>query len=121
MDAEGRAPSPDQSVDPSCLELLDQAVADQKGIVNVAVDTAGETITFAYDPRRVEEDDILRMAHNVAPALQQRWETCTLRLEKRGGRACESCALALERQVGQLPGVRRATASFNGGVMACPL
>jgi Cd2+/Zn2+-exporting ATPase len=118
MDAEGRAPSPDQSVDPSCLELLDQAVADQKGIVNVAVDTAGETITFAYDPRRVEEDDILRMAHNVAPALQQRWETCTLRLEKRGGRACESCALALERQVGQLPGVRRATASFNGGVMA---
>jgi Cd2+/Zn2+-exporting ATPase len=41
-----------------------------------------------------------------------------MRLEKRGGRACESCALALERQVGRLPGVRRATASFNGGVMA---
>ena len=118
MDAEGRAPSPDQSIDPSCLELLDQAVADQKGIVNVAVDTAGETITFAYDPQRVEEDDILRMAHEVAPALQERWERCTLRLEKRGGRACESCALALERQVGRLPGVRRATASFNGGVMA---
>ena len=118
MHVEGRTPSPDQSADPSCLELLDQAVAGQKGIVNVAVDTADETITFAYDPQRVEEDDILRMAHNVAPALQQRWETCTLRLEKRGGRACESCALALERQVGQLPGVRRATASFNGGVMA---
>jgi len=108
----------EQTEDPSCLELLDQAVADQKGIVDVAVDTAGETITFAYDPRRVAEDDILRVAHDVAPALQQRWETCTLRLEKRGGRACESCALALERQVGRMPGVRRATASFNGGVMA---
>ncbi len=41
-----------------------------------------------------------------------------MRLEKRGGRACESCALNLERHVGQLPGVRRATASFAGGVMS---
>jgi Cd2+/Zn2+-exporting ATPase len=104
--------------DPTCLQLLDRAVADQKGIIDVAVDTAGETMTFAYDPRRVDEDDILRVAHEVAPTLQSRWETCTMRLEKRGGRACESCALALERQVGQLPGVRRATASFAGGVMA---
>ncbi|WP_374688848.1 heavy metal translocating P-type ATPase [Promineifilum sp.] len=104
--------------DPTCLQLLDQAVAGQKGIIDVAVDTAGETMTFAYDPRRVDEDDILRVAHEVAPTLQARWETCTMRLEKRGGRACESCALALERQVGQLPGVRRATASFAGGVMA---
>ena len=104
--------------EPTCLDLLDQAVADQKGIVNVAVDTADETITFAYDPRRVDEDDILRVAHDVAPALQERWQRCTMRLEKRGGRACESCALALERQVGRLPGVRQATASFAGGVMA---
>ncbi len=118
MHVEGRTPLPDPSADPSCLELLDQAVGDRKGIVNVALDTADETITFAYDPQRVAEDDILRVAHEIAPALQQRWETCTMRLEKRGGRACESCALALERQVGQLPGVRRATASFNGGVMA---
>ena len=111
-------PRPIEAEEPSCLELLDEAVADQKGIVNVAVDTADETITFAYDPQRVSEGDILRVAHAVAPALQQRWERCTLRLEKRGGRACESCALALERQVGRLPGVRQATASFAGGVMA---
>ena len=58
MHVEGRTPSPDQSADPSCLELLDQAVGDRKGIVNVALDTADETITFAYDPQRVAEDDI---------------------------------------------------------------
>ncbi|MBK7218995.1 MAG: heavy metal translocating P-type ATPase [Candidatus Promineofilum sp.] len=118
MRADDLSPSADRADDPSCLQLLDQAVAGRKGIVNVAVDTADETITFAYDPHRVAEDDILRVAHDVAPALQERWERCTLRLEKRGGRACESCALALERQVGRMPGVRRATASFNGGVMA---
>ena len=104
--------------DLSCLELLDETVAAQDGIVDVALDTVGETVTFAYDPRRVDEGDITRLAHEVGPILQDRWQTCTMRLEKRGGRACESCALNLERHVGSLPGVRRATASFAGGVMA---
>ena len=102
----------------SCLELLDETIAPQVGIVDVSLDTAGETVTFAYDPHRVNEGDIARLAYEVGPVLQERWQTCTMRLEKRGGRACASCALALERQVGSLPGVRRATASFAGGVMS---
>jgi Zn2+/Cd2+-exporting ATPase len=109
---------PTTEEDQSCLELLDEAVAQQDGIVDVELDTAGETVTFAYDAQRMAEGDIARLAYEVGPILQDRWQTCTMRLEKRGGRACESCALALERQVGQLPGVRRATASFAGGVIA---
>ena len=104
--------------EPSCLDLIDETVIAHDGIVDVELDTAGETVTFAYDPRRVNEGDIARLAHEVGPILQDRWQTCTMRLEKRGGRACESCALNLERQVGRIPGVRRATASFAGGVMA---
>ncbi len=104
--------------DLSCLELLDEAVAAHEGVLDVAVDTAGETVTFAYDPGRVNEGDITDLAQEVAPILQDRWRTCTMRLGKRGGRGCESCALNLERHVGSLPGVRRATASFAGGVMA---
>jgi Zn2+/Cd2+-exporting ATPase len=104
--------------DQTCLELLDEAVAQQDGIVDVELDTAAESVTFGYDPRQVAEGDIARLAYEVSPILQDRWQTCTMRLQKRGGRACESCALALERQVGQLPGVRRATVSFAGGVMA---
>ncbi len=104
--------------DLSCLELLDEAVATHEGIIDVTVDTAEETVTFAYDPRRMHEGDIANLAHEVAPILQDRWQTCTMRLGKHGGRGCESCALNLERHVGGLPGVRRATASFVGGVMA---
>ena len=104
--------------DLSCLELLDEAVATHEGILDVAVDTAEETVTFAYDPQRVGDGDITALAHEVAPILQERWQTCTMRLGKRGGRGCESCALNLERHVGSMPGVRRATASFAGGVMA---
>ena len=113
-----REPAAAPIEDLSCLELLDETLAGRDGIVDVAVDTAAETVTFAYDPRRVAEGDIARLAYEVAPILQDRWQTCTMRLDKRGGRSCESCALALERQVGQLPGVRRATASFAGGVMS---
>jgi Cd2+/Zn2+-exporting ATPase len=102
----------------SCLELIDDTLSERDGIVDIALDTAGETVTFAYDPHLVAEGDVARLAYEVGPVLQDRWRTCTMRLEKRGGRACESCALALERQVGQLPGVRRATASFTGGVMS---
>lgn len=104
--------------DQSCLELLDEAVVGEDGIVHVELDTKAEKVRFDYDPSLISEEDIHRIAAVMEPTLQQRWSNCTMRLEKRGGRACESCALALERQVQEIPGVRRATASYAGGVMS---
>jgi Cd2+/Zn2+-exporting ATPase len=104
--------------DESCLELIDEAVAGEDGIINVAIDTAEGQVMFDYDPSRVDDSDIIRMAQTIGPELEERWQRCTMRLDRRGGRACESCALNLERQIGQMEGVRRATASFAGGVMS---
>ncbi|MCP4423257.1 MAG: cadmium-translocating P-type ATPase [Chloroflexi bacterium] len=104
--------------DTSCLEVINEAVAGHSGIVNVAVDTGDETVAFDYDPDRVSEADIAAAARRVAPTLRQRWSSCTMRLEHHGGRACESCALSLERQLKQTLGVRRATASYLGGVLS---
>ncbi|MEJ2748234.1 MAG: cation-translocating P-type ATPase, partial [Anaerolineae bacterium] len=103
--------------DLSCLEVINETVADQDGIVNVCVDTQNETVAFDYDPHRVTEADIVAAAQRVAPTLHKRWNSCTMRLEHHGGRACESCALSLERQLQRMPGVRRATASYLGGVL----
>lgn len=102
----------------SCLELLDDAVADEDGIVHVELDTEAEQVRFDFDPKLIAESDINRIAQAMEPTLHQRWSSCTMRLGKRGGRACESCALALERQVQEIPGVRRATASYAGGVLS---
>ena len=102
----------------SCLELIDDAVAEEDGVFNVAVDTEKATVTLDYDPNRFAEEDFIRVAEHFGPTLHARWQTCTMRLGKQGGRACESCALALEREVQQIPGVRRASASFVGGVMS---
>lgn len=104
--------------DQSCLELIDEAVSEEEGVVHVAVDTEKATVTLDYDPALFGEEDFIRVAQRFGPTLQERWQTCTMRLGKQGGRACESCALALEREVQQFPGVRRASASFAGGVMS---
>jgi Cd2+/Zn2+-exporting ATPase len=104
--------------DQSCLELLDQAVVGEDGIIHVELDTEAELVRFDFDASRIKKKDIHRIASALEPTLHQRWSNCTMRLEKRGGRACESCAMALERQVQEIPGVRRATASYAGGVMS---
>ena len=73
MRADDLSPSADRADDPSCLQLLDQAVAGRKGIVNVAVDTADETITFAYDPHRVaEEQPAARRSRRVRSRVRGR-------------------------------------------------
>ena len=108
----------EHSHDESCLELLDKAVAGEKGIVHVELDTQTEQVRFDFDANLIGEAEINRIAKGMEPTLQERWSNCTMRLGKRGGRACESCALALERQVEEIPGVRRATASYAGGVMS---
>ncbi|MCA9937483.1 MAG: cadmium-translocating P-type ATPase [Anaerolineales bacterium] len=101
----------------SCLDLIQDAVADQPGIVQVQVDTRQEKFSLAYDPQQVSESDINQVMHDVGPILRQRWDSCVMRLGKQGGRACESCALALENRLRQVDGVQRATASYMGGAL----
>lgn len=104
--------------DLSCLEVINETVVGKDGIVNVCVDTSQETVSFDYNPEKVSEADIVAAAQKVAPTLHHRWSTCTMRLGHHGGRACESCALSLERQIKEMPGIRRATASYMGGVLS---
>jgi Cd2+/Zn2+-exporting ATPase len=104
--------------DLSCLEVINETVEGKDGIVNVCIDTSQETVSFDYNPEKVSEADIVAAAQKVAPTLHQRWSTCTMRLGHHGGRACESCALSLERQLKEMPGIRRATASYMGGVLS---
>jgi Cd2+/Zn2+-exporting ATPase len=109
---------PDHEEDLSCLEVINETLSDKEGIVNICVDTNQETVAFDYNPDKLSEVDIAAAAQKVAPTLHQRWSTCTMRLGHQGGRACESCALSLERQLKEMPGIRRATASYLGGVLS---
>ncbi|MBK8905964.1 MAG: cadmium-translocating P-type ATPase [Anaerolineaceae bacterium] len=110
--------NPQTEPEESCADLINEAISNQEGIVQVSLHPKDGRLEIDYDPSRVSEPAVEKVAQQVSPILQERWQTCTMRLGRQGGRACESCAIGLERQLGQLPGVKRATASFMGGALS---
>jgi Cd2+/Zn2+-exporting ATPase len=117
--ATGPAPAAPASIqDEACVELLHRATSHTPGIIHVDLDAAHETVSIAYNPDVVAEDEVARVAQGVAPAIHNRLDRCTMRLEHHGGRSCESCALVLENRLKQIPGVRGASASYMGGVLS---
>jgi Cd2+/Zn2+-exporting ATPase len=104
--------------DDACVDLLREAADDEPGIVHINLDTQNSVMSFGYVPELVGQPDLDRIAQELAPTLQHRLETCTLRVGQVGGRACESCALGLEKRMNKMPGVRRASASYLGGVLS---
>lgn len=109
---------PQIETEESCADLINDAITDQEGIVQVSLHPKDGRLEIDYDPNRVSEPAVEKVAQQVSPILQERWHTCTMRLGRQGGRACESCALGLEKNLSQLPGVRRATASYLGGALS---
>ncbi|MCA9943810.1 MAG: cadmium-translocating P-type ATPase [Anaerolineales bacterium] len=107
-----------QEEEENCAELINEAITDQDGIVHVSLHPKDGRLEIDYDPNKISEPAVEKVAQQVSPILQERWHTCTMRLGRQGGRACESCAIALEQRLGELPGVRRATASYLGGALS---
>jgi len=104
--------------DKPCLDVIHEAVAVEPGIVGVQLDPRQQEVAINYDPRLIAEPDVNRLVQRVTSPLQHNFETCTMRLQRQGGRACESCALLLENRLHQIPGVRQAKASYMGGVLS---
>ncbi|MCB0191639.1 MAG: cadmium-translocating P-type ATPase [Anaerolineae bacterium] len=71
-----------------------------------------------YDADIISQPAVEQIAHKIAPALDHSFETCTMHVKSRGGRACESCALALENRLQKLDGVCRVSASYRSGVLS---
>jgi len=101
-----------------CADVVLDTISGEPGIVRVDFDPGDEELTLAYDPRQMDGQDVLRVAQEMGSTLQERWATCTMRVGRQGGRACEACALALEERLQQIPGVRRAAVSYLGGALS---
>ena len=107
----GGAPAPEDT----CADAIAHAIGHTDGIVAASVDAASRSVEIDYDPAKLADQDVLRVAADMAPVVRHQFEKCTLRL---AGRACEACAMRLERKARRIDGVRRATASFQGGLMS---
>ena len=119
----GDGEKPHRQID-DLSSLGDEAVCDglptdlvkvPPGIVRTAIDAETHALTIDYDPSLIGDDSARQVAERLAPEAQRRFDKCVMRL---GGRACEACALKLERKAENIKGVRRATATFIGGVMS---
>lgn len=105
-------PSPEEKT--PCIENTQELLHHHRGIVRAALNNQDQSLTLDYDPSVLSKEEIEKLAREAAPHFQQ-FEKCTMRLK---GRACEACALKLEAKAEKIPGVRRATATFIGGVMS---
>jgi Zn2+/Cd2+-exporting ATPase len=85
------------------------------GILGTTIAADGQSMTIDYDPQTISDEAVRRVAAQLAPEAQRRFDKCVMRLN---GRACEACALKLEKKAEKIEGVRRARATFIGGVMS---
>ncbi|MCP4357707.1 MAG: cadmium-translocating P-type ATPase [Chloroflexi bacterium] len=102
----------------NCAEVVSHLLTDEQGIVQVNLDPQKNKLAIDYDPDQIDAGRVAALSQEMSPLLQQRWQKCTFRLGRQGGRACESCAMGLERRVGRLPGVQRVSASYIGGALS---
>jgi Zn2+/Cd2+-exporting ATPase len=86
-----------------------------QGIIGTALEKDGESLIIDYDPRLISEESVRKEATRIALEAQRRFDRCVFRLN---GRACEACALKLEKKAQKIEGVCRARATFVGGVMS---
>lgn len=85
------------------------------GIVEAGVCPAAQQIHLVFDPSKITDEEVVKQAKRLEPYLKQRFEHCLYALD---GRACEACALKLEKKAERIPGVRRASASYIGGILS---
>lgn len=96
--------------------LPDHHITDHAGILGVAARDAGTRVEIAFDPARLSDAELRRIAaeHLRPDSVAPRFHRTVLRLD---GHACEAAAAKLERRIEAIPGIRRATATYIGRVL----
>ncbi len=100
---------------PRTLEDVDHSLADHAGIVQVSSDPEHARVDLAFDPSKLSDSEVRSLLKEHISKVESTIRKSTFRLE---GNACEACAQKLEKKVSRIPGVRRATATYLGKVLA---
>ena len=78
------------------------------------IDPAAHAVTIDFDPKLISDDSVRKVAEQWAPLGHQQYCKTLLHL---AGRASGAAEERIERKAQQIPGIRRARATFLGGVM----
>ncbi len=87
---------------------------DQPGVLGAGVDPVNHAVMIDFDPRVISDEGVRKVAEKLAPVGHQQYCKTILHL---GGRASGAAEQKLERKAQKIRGIRRARATFMGGVM----
>ena len=90
---------------------IEEEMLPPDGVVGVHL-SEDDSVEIDFDPKQLSDAEVEEYIRHLRP---HKFQKCLFRLN---GRACEACALKLERKVERLEGVRHASATFLGGVMS---
>ena len=103
--------------DPTCADAVNEVAGPVEGVVRVSLDTEEGRLALDYDPERLSPGEAERLMRRLAAAVETPHAACMLRLDRQGGRSCETCARSLERRLRQVPGIEDAEASYRSGLL----
>ena len=95
-------------------DLVPIPAPDQPGVLRAGVDPVDHALMIDFDPRVISDAGVRQVAAKLAPVSHQQYCKTILHL---GGRASGAAEQKLERKAQKIPGIRRARATFLGGVM----
>ena len=94
--------------------LLAVPLRGEPGVLRTEIDTVKHAVIIDFDPRVISEEGVRQVAEKLAPIGHQQYCKTILRLE---GRASGAAEQKLEKKLQKINGIRRARATFLGGVM----
>ena len=97
--------------DPHVIEEADHDLATHSGVIRVSTDPVHAVVDVEFNPAVLSDSDVRSLLKEHISQVESSIRKHTFRLE---GNACEACAQKLEKKVGKIPGVRRATATYLG-------
>ena len=97
--------SSSENVPVDCLSIESTPDSTRDGILNFKIESHHHQLDA-------------ELPENVVRSEDGQLDTCVMNLHRRGGRACETCALNLENRIRGLNGVRRVSASYMSGMMS---
>lgn len=84
------------------------------GVLRADIDPKAHAVMIDFDPRVISDDGVRQVAERLAPLGHQQYCKTLLHLAGRASGAAED---RIERKAQAIPGIRRARATFLGGVM----
>jgi len=88
---------------------------DLPGVLKAEVDPVLHAVQIEFDPSMITDEGVRKVAEQLAPLGHQQYCRTILHL---GGRASGAAEQKLERKAQKIAGIRRARATFLGGVMS---